>query len=216
MGWTCGTGAVRDISTRGTSAAARCVTPGCLNTPPGRRSGVVCDWTVDTAYLCWPETAVRSCSGCVWTASWSSGRRIVFFSLYIDTVMNAKIGKGAYTFDFVSTFKLGCLVAKPSQFTDVWFVLCIHHSIDVKIEKPYRRRSQADAMWCGVESYCGLPGSSSTLWADVATMCRCVKKRFAHCRWIVVSKAYFYITFTTIISAGDAVWRRRETDLGPS
>ena len=52
---------------------------------------------------------------------------------------------------FVSTFKLGCLVAKPSQFTDVWFVLCIHHSIDVKIEKPYRRRSQADAMWCGEE-----------------------------------------------------------------
>ena len=39
---------------------SHCVTPGCLNAPPGRRSGVVCDVTVDTAYsayLCWPETA---------------------------------------------------------------------------------------------------------------------------------------------------------------
>ena len=70
----------------------------------------------------------------------------MFFSLYIDTVMNAKIGEGAYTFDFVSTFKLGCLVAKPSQFTDVWFVSCIHHSIDVKIEEPDMRRNRADAM----------------------------------------------------------------------
>ena len=61
-----------------------------------------CDWAVDTAYLCWPQTAVRSRGGwrtvwSVWTASWSSGRRLAFFSLYIDTVMNAKFGEGAYT-----------------------------------------------------------------------------------------------------------------------
>ena len=74
------------------------MTPGCLNTPPGRRcrSGVVCDWTVDTAYVCWPETAMRSLGG--WRTVWSSGRRAAFFRLYIDTVMNAKFGKGAYTF----------------------------------------------------------------------------------------------------------------------
>ena len=59
-----------------------------------------CDWAVDTAYLCWPQTAVRSRGGwrSVWTASWRSrGRRLAFFSLYIDTVMNAKFGEGAYT-----------------------------------------------------------------------------------------------------------------------
>ena len=181
MGWTCVMGSALDITTRGTVAATRCVTPGCLNTPPGRRSGVVCDWTVDTAYVCWPETAVRSRGG--WRTVWSSGRRVAFFRLYIDTVMNAKFGECAYT------FKLGWLVTKPSQFTYVRFVLCIHHSIDVKIEEHYRRRrrSRADAMWCGEESYYGLPGSSSTSWADVATMCRCVKKWFAHCGWIVVS-----------------------------
>ena len=67
-------------------------------------------------------------------------QRQAFFSLYIDTVTNAKFVEG------VSTFKLECLVAKPSQFTDVRFVSCIHHSIDVKIEEPYRRRSRADAM----------------------------------------------------------------------
>ena len=38
-------------------------------------------WTTDTAYL----------------HSRNSGRRIAFLSLYIDTVMNAKFGKGAYT-----------------------------------------------------------------------------------------------------------------------
>ena len=79
---------------------SHCVTPGCLNAPPGRRSGVVCDVTMDTVYLCWPETAVRSRGGwrSVWTASWRSrGRRLAFFSLYIDTVMNAKFGEGAYT-----------------------------------------------------------------------------------------------------------------------
>ena len=58
-------------------------------------------------------------------------QRQAFFSLYIDTVTNAKFGEG------VSTFKLDCLVANPSQFTDVRFVSCIHHSIDVKIEEPY-------------------------------------------------------------------------------
>ena len=72
-------------------------------------------------------------------------QRQAFFSLYIDTVTNAKFVEG------VSTFKLECLVAKPSQFTDVRFVSCIHHSIDVKIEEPYRRRSRADAMRCDVE-----------------------------------------------------------------
>ena len=56
-------------------------------------------------------------------------QRQAFFSLYIDTVTNAKFGEG------VSTFKLDCLVANPSQFTDVRFVSCIHHSIDVKIEE---------------------------------------------------------------------------------
>ena len=103
---------------------------------------MVCDWTVDTAYVCWPETAVRSRGG--WRTVWSSGRRVAFFRLYIDTVTNAKFGEG------VSTFKLECLVAKPSQFTDVRFVSCIHHSIDVKIEDPYRRRSRADEMQCDV------------------------------------------------------------------
>ena len=58
-------------------------------------SGVVCDWTVDTAYVCWPETAVRSRGG--WRTVWSSGRRVAFFRLYIDTVMNAKFGECAYT-----------------------------------------------------------------------------------------------------------------------
>ena len=71
-------------------------------------------------------------------------QRQAFFSLYIDTVTNAKFVEG------VSTFKLECLVAKPSQFTDVRFVSCIHHSIDVKIEEPYRRRSWADQMPCDV------------------------------------------------------------------
>ena len=41
---------------------------------------------------------------------------------------------------FVSTCKLGCLVAKPSPFTDVRFVSCMHRSINVKIEEPYWRR----------------------------------------------------------------------------
>ena len=39
--------------------------------------------------------------------------------------------------------------------------------------------------------------------------CRCVKNMIRPMWWIVVSEAYFYISFTTIISAGDAVWRRR-------
>ena len=171
MGWTCGMGSALDISTRGTAAATRCVTPGCLNTPPGRRSGVVCDWTVDTAYLCWPETAVRSRGG--WRTVWSSV--LQFIHRYCN---ECKIWRRCIYFVF--TFKRGCLVANPSQFTDVRFVLCIQHSIDVKIEEPYRRRSRADAMRCGVESYYGLPGSSSISWAGVATMCRCVKW-LAHC-----------------------------------
>ena len=136
-------GSALDISTRGTVAATRCVTPGCLNPPPGRRSGVVCDWTVDTAYLCLPETAVhpRWAAHCLVCLDIFMEQRQAFFSLYIDTVTNAKFGEG------VSTFKLECLVAKPSQFTYVRFVLCIHHSIDVKIEEHYRRRrSRADAM----------------------------------------------------------------------
>ena len=60
------------------------------------RCGVVCYWTVGTAYVCWPETAVRSRGG--WRTVWSSGRRVAFFRLYIDTVMNAKFGECAYTF----------------------------------------------------------------------------------------------------------------------
>ena len=105
-------------------------------------SGVVCDWTVDTAYLCLPETAVhpRWAAHCLVCLDIFMEQRQAFFSLYIDTVTNAKFVEG------VSTFKLECLVAKPSQFTDVRFVSCIHHSIDVKIEEPYRRRSRADAM----------------------------------------------------------------------
>ena len=63
-----------------------------------------------------------------------SDRRVVFFSLYINTVMNAKFGEGAYTL-FLHTFKLGCLVAKPSHFTDLRFMLCIYHSIDVRIQE---------------------------------------------------------------------------------
>ena len=67
------------------------------------------------------------------------------------------------------------------------------------------------AVW--LQGCLNTPVSSSTSWADVATMCRlcrCVKKWFAHCGCIVVSKAYyFYITFTRIFSAGDAARRRR-------
>ena len=44
---------------------------------------------------------------------------------------------------YTYTFKLGCLVAKPLQFTDVRFVSCIHCSIDVKIEEPHMGRRQA-------------------------------------------------------------------------
>ena len=65
-----------------------------------------CSEQLDTAYLHWPETVVMepwwvAQWRTVWTASRSSGRRIAFLSLYIDTVMNAKFGKGAYT---LSTF----------------------------------------------------------------------------------------------------------------
>ena len=98
--------------------------------------GVVCDWDSGQGH--------RGGWRTVWTASRSSGRRIAFFSIYINTVVNAKFGEGAFTLS--STFKLGCLVAKHSPFTDVRFVSCIHFSIDVKIEEPYRRRSRADAM----------------------------------------------------------------------
>ena len=55
--------------------------------------------------------------------------------------MNAKFGKGAYTFLYLY-FQTGMLVAKPLQFTDVRFVSCIHRSIDVKIEEPLRSRAR--------------------------------------------------------------------------
>ena len=105
-----------------------------------------------TGHLCWPETAVRSRGG--WRTVWSSV--LQFIHRYCN---ECKIWRRCIYFVF--TFKRGCLVANPSQFTDVRFVLCIQHSIDVKIEEPYRRRSREDAMRCGVESYYGLPGSSS-------------------------------------------------------
>ena len=71
--------------------------------------------------------------------------------------MIAKFGKGDYT--IVSTFKLGCLLAKPSPFPDVQFVLCIHRSIDVKIA--YRRRSWA--RWHHSATVTVHSGTTSTL-----------------------------------------------------
>ena len=56
------------------------------------------------------------------------------------------------------------MVAKPSQFTDVRFVSCIHHSIDVKIEEPYRRRSRADA----IAAYLAYPRPHEQMWPQCA------------------------------------------------
>ena len=56
----------------------------------------------------WVSSIVRSHGG--WrsdalpAASRTSGRRIAFISLYIDTVMNAKFGKGAYTLSPLSNW----------------------------------------------------------------------------------------------------------------
>ena len=55
-------------------------------------------------------------------------------------MINTKFEEGACTLSPHATCKLGCLVAKPSPFTDVRFVSCMHRSINVKIEEPYWRR----------------------------------------------------------------------------
>ena len=107
---------------------------------------VVCDWTVQwTTGHCVPPLAQDCGDGAMVGGavahcpdSFTEQRlRIAYLSLYIDNLEKVLI------FSYTYTFKLGCLVEKPLPFTDVRFVSCIHRSIDVKIEEPHRRRSQA-------------------------------------------------------------------------
>ena len=116
---------------------------------------VVCDWTVQwTTGHCVPPLAQDCGDGAMVGGavahcpdSFTEQRlRIAFLSFYIDTYCDeCKIWKRCLyiILSYTYTFKLGCLVAKPLQFTDVRFVSCIHRSIDVKIEEPHMRRSQA-------------------------------------------------------------------------
>ena len=64
--------------------------------------------------MVWMWCVTGQCSGQLDTAylhSRNSGRRIAFLSLYIDTVMNAKFGKGAYTLSL--HFQTGMFGPKP-------------------------------------------------------------------------------------------------------